>query len=281
MRNTRFDLVIAGAGFAGLTAAHAATVRGLNVAVIDKKPEPGSHIHTTGLLVKEVADEWDIPRRMTRKIHGIRLYAPNQNYIDLESPGYYFLATDTSAVLRQLAMQAWSTGTKLISNTPLKQLHEDQNQLTINNKYTSQFFIGADGARSTTAKLANFDTNKHYLSGVEVAMKNIKGVHEDRLHVFLDTSIARGYIAWLVPGVDNTYQVGLAAKQPHKPDLNTFLQKLSKTFDLSSATHLHRRGGLIPIGGTLRNFYNQNTMLIGDAAGMESVVHILVDLKGS
>lgn len=271
MRNTHYDLIIAGAGFAGLSAAHTASVRGLKVAVLDKKPDPGSHIHTTGLIVKELADQWDIPRHLTRKIHGIRLYSPNLNHIDLESPGYYFLATDTAGILRQLALKAWSTGSQIISNTPVNHLHHTTNQIEINNAtYTSRFLIGADGARSTVAKLSGFSQNHKFLSGVEVAMENIKGIHEDRLHVFLDASIAKGYIAWVVPGVNNTYQIGLASKLPHKPDLNAFLKILANTFDLTQAKELHRRGGLIPIGGTLRNFYNHNTMLLGDAAGMVS-----------
>ena len=55
----------------------------LSVADISDKRDPGEAPHTTGLLVKEVADAWDLPRAMTRKIHGVRLYAPSLRFIDL------------------------------------------------------------------------------------------------------------------------------------------------------------------------------------------------------
>ena len=52
-----FDLIIVGASFAGLVAARTAAMRGLEVAVIDAKPEAGHRVATTGILVKEAAEE--------------------------------------------------------------------------------------------------------------------------------------------------------------------------------------------------------------------------------
>jgi flavin-dependent dehydrogenase len=81
-----FDLVIAGAGFAGLACARAAATLGLRTAVLERKSDPGAAPRTTGILVKEVAEEWAIPRRLTRKVQGVRLYSPALRVLDLESP---------------------------------------------------------------------------------------------------------------------------------------------------------------------------------------------------
>ncbi|VAW06989.1 hypothetical protein MNBD_ALPHA05-693, partial [hydrothermal vent metagenome] len=62
-----YDLVVIGASFAGLIAARAAAHRGLKVAVLDAKTEPGARVRTTGLLVKEAIEECDIPAALTRK----------------------------------------------------------------------------------------------------------------------------------------------------------------------------------------------------------------------
>jgi choline dehydrogenase-like flavoprotein len=64
----RWDLAVIGAGFAGLAAAHAAAARGLRVVVMDRKSEAGERPHTTGLLVKEVADEWDVPGNLDSRL---------------------------------------------------------------------------------------------------------------------------------------------------------------------------------------------------------------------
>ena len=52
-----YDLVIVGASFAGLVAARTAAMRGLKVAVLEAKPEAGHRVATTGILVKEAAEE--------------------------------------------------------------------------------------------------------------------------------------------------------------------------------------------------------------------------------
>ena len=112
-----FDLVIVGASFAGLAAARSAAMRGLKVAVMEAKPEPGARVHTTGILVPEAAEEIDIPYWLTRRVPGVRLYAPNLNSIDLFSPGYAFLTTRTAELLRWLAREAVMAGAKLVCGT--------------------------------------------------------------------------------------------------------------------------------------------------------------------
>ena len=53
------DLIIVGAGFAGLACAQSAVRRGLRTWVLERKPAVGTRVHTTGLLVKEAAEDWD------------------------------------------------------------------------------------------------------------------------------------------------------------------------------------------------------------------------------
>ena len=88
-----FDLLIVGASFAGLAAARTAASRGLKVAVIEAKREPGARIHTSGILVKEAVEEIDLPHHLTRRVPGVRLYAPSLKSVDLFSPGYAFFTT--------------------------------------------------------------------------------------------------------------------------------------------------------------------------------------------
>jgi len=93
----KYDLVIAGGSFAGLACARTAALKGLKVAVLDGKKEPGARVHTTGIVVKEASDDFDLPARLMRKVRGVRLYAPNDRAVDLHAPGYFFQATDTAA----------------------------------------------------------------------------------------------------------------------------------------------------------------------------------------
>ena len=89
------------------------------------------------------------------------------------------------------------------------------------------------------------------------------------MHVFVDSELAPGYIAWVVPGVGIT-QVGLACKHPNHLTIEKFLDKIKPIADLTQTKPLERRGGLIPAGGVVSKLGAPKVMLIGDAAGTVS-----------
>jgi flavin-dependent dehydrogenase len=264
------DLAIVGASFAGLACAQAAAARGVRTLVLERKAEPGAACHTTGILVKEVADIWDVPRRLTRKIHGVRLYGPSLRWVDLASPGYYFLATDTPELLRWMAAQAEDAGASIrCAHAYQGASRTSSGFLLASQNTTCRYLVGCDGARSRVAQDFRLGRNRQFLVGAEIEMAGVEGVDDDRLHVLIDSTLAPGYIAWVVPGVGVT-QVGLAARQLVAGQLDRLLERFSQVFDYSRAKVVARRGGLIPCGGPLRRWAGDGVMLLGDAAGMVS-----------
>ena len=266
----RYDLVIIGAGFAGLVCARVAAERGLKVAVVDKKPEPGVQLHTTGIVVKEAAEELCIPPHLTRAISGVRLYAPGLRQIDLESPGYYFLATDTAGVLRWLAGEAERAGAVLTFGTAFERARREDDEIVLDSPaLRTRYLVGADGARSAVVRCFGLGVNRRMLVGVESQYTGIAGVDPDRLHCFLDTELSPGYIGWAVPGVGVT-QIGLAGRLGAKPSTDGLAEKLGRVFDFSQARLVERRSGPIPVGGAIHPFHAENVLLVGDAAGLVS-----------
>jgi flavin-dependent dehydrogenase len=264
-----FDLVIAGGSFAGLACARAAATLGLSTAVLERKRDAGEGVRTTGILVQEAADEVPVPRRLTRAIRGVRLYSRSLASIDLESPGYAFLATDTPDLLRWLAAEGRRAGAALFLGRPYSQARREEGQLDLGGGLRARFLVGADGARSRVARDFGLGRNRRFLAGVELEYEGVRGVDPDRLHCFLDARLAPGYIAWVVPGVGLT-QVGVAAALPRRPDLQGFLAVARRLFDFSAARLVSRRAGLIPVGGPVRPLSTKNVLLLGDASGAVS-----------
>ena len=262
-----FEVAIVGASFAGLACARTLATRGISTAVLERKEEPGEAPHTTGILVREVADEWDVPEELTRKIHGVRLYSPSKAFLDLTSPGYYFLATDTPTLMRWLAAQAEEAGARLLTNQPFQSAVRIRNKFWLESaEITCGFLVGADGAQSRVARDFNLGTNQSCLIGIELEYEGVRGVDEDRLHCFLDSELAPGYIGWVVPGLGIT-QVGLACQRRGKPELERFIQGLEKIFDFRRARIVGRRGGLIPVGGPVKPLGCADVLLVGTRRG--------------
>ncbi len=267
----QYDLAIVGASFAGLVCARVAAERGLKVAVIEKQSEPGATVHTTGILVKEAAEAWPAPPGLTRRIAGVRLYAPSMRSIDLASPGYYFLATDTGPLLRALAADAEAAGATLHCGTAFNGARREGGAIVIEHPaIAARYLIGADGARSAVAACFGLGRNRRFLVGLEAEYEGLEGVEGGRLHTFLDSRFAPGYIAWAVPGVGGITQIGLACRRADRPELAAFTEKLQRVFDFSRASVVARRSGPIPVGGAVLPVHAPGVALIGDAAGLVS-----------
>jgi flavin-dependent dehydrogenase len=268
----RFDLIIVGGSFAGLACARTAALKGLKVAVVDAKPEPGARVRTTGIVVKEASDDFDLPAHLMRKVRGVRMYAPNDRAVDLSAPGYFFQATDTAGVLRWMAGEAERAGAALLYGQKFESAIEHPRGIALPALgLHARFLIGADGARSKVAEHFGLSRNTKFLAGIEIECEPLEELDARFLHCFADSRIAPGYIAWAVPGVGVT-QIGVAARRPHRPDLGELLRRLKSVFDIRQVRVTARRSGLIPTGGTLRHLGTNRVLLVGDAAGMVSPV---------
>ena len=268
---SKFDLIIVGGSFAGLACARTAALRGLKVAVVDGKREPGAHVRTTGIVVKEAFDDCDLPASLMRKVRGVKLYAPDSRSVELSAPGYFFHATDTAGVLRWMAKEAERAGATLLYGRKFDGAEMYERGIALRNlDLHTQFLIGADGAKSKVAQCFGLPQNHRFLAGLEIECEPL-AIDPRFLHCFADSKIAPGYIAWVVPGVNGT-QIGVAASQPEKPDLAALLKRVRTLCDLKDIRVIERRSGLIPTSGVLSRIGNDRVMLIGDAAGMVSPV---------
>src|SRR5215470_16459498 len=231
-----YNLGVVGASFAGLVCARLGGLGGLRVVVLERQDEPSARVRTTGLLVKEVAERWEAPPRLTRRIRGVRLYGPSLSFIDLASPGYYFLATDTPRLMAWLAREAGRAGAQLRYGTPFRRLGRCEAGIELPDcGVRARFLVGADGPRSAVAGHCGLGRNSAFLLGAEAEIQGLRGLDPDRLHCFLDAGLMPGYIGWAFIGVGGMAQVGLACRQPARPDLGAFMAKLARLFDLGDS----------------------------------------------
>src|SRR3546814_16451871 len=76
----------------------------------------GIRLPTTGIIVGEAAEGTPLglmPAALSRRVEGVRLYAPNLRSLSLRSLGDYFLTTDTPNVMRWLADRMRAAGVEL------------------------------------------------------------------------------------------------------------------------------------------------------------------------
>jgi flavin-dependent dehydrogenase len=276
------DCTIIGASFAGLACASALAQRGLRVVVADKKSDPGEKLHTTGLLVKDVIDEVPlldgVPAHLVRRVERVRLYAPNLRHVDLQAPGYYFLATDTPGLMRWLAGRVVQAGAEVRCGVGFREARAVPGGFELGAALgRTRFLVGADGPRSNVARVLQLGRNRHFLAGLEHEYEGAILDEPGFLHCFIDRRLMPGYIGWMVQGVHGV-QVGLARSlrgargSDVKAAMAKMLVKVAGIADFRALRPDSIRAGLIPCGGLVHPLAMPRALLVGDAAGLVSPV---------
>lgn len=273
------DLVIVGASFAGAACAIAAAQRGLRVVVLERKHDPGDKLHTTGIIVKEAAEQTllnQLPAATTRRIEEVRLYAPGLKQVALAAPGYYFLTTDTPAVMRWLAEQMRAHGVELRLGCAFTDARRTADGWHVDGVGATRWLVGADGARSRVARRCGLGSVGQFLYGIEYEFPGATLASPGALHCFISKRYAPGYIGWIAQSPTGV-QAGLALRHDpahaRVPDIDGFLLRVGAAGGLPR--HLrpgHTRAGLIPCGGPVFDMARDRAILIGDAAGIVSPV---------
>jgi digeranylgeranylglycerophospholipid reductase len=273
------DVVVVGASFAGAACALAAARQGLRVCVLERKADPGAKLRTTGILVKEAVERTllrELPAALARRVEAVRLYAPNLRHLDLAAPGYYFLTTDTPALMRWLAGQLRAHGVDLRLGSAFTGCERTADGWQVHGVGVARYLVGADGARSRVAARCGLGTVRDFLYGIEYEFPGAQLARPDALHCFVSKRFAPGYIGWIAQSPTGV-QAGLAlrhdAARARAPDIDEFLLHVGHAGGLPRRlTPGHVRAGLIPCGGPVATMARDRAILVGDAAGLVSPV---------
>jgi flavin-dependent dehydrogenase len=274
------DVVIVGAGLAGLQCARLLGRQGLRVLLIDRKASLEQSIHTTGIFVRKTLEDFDIPADcLGPPLRHVTLYSPSRRSMELSSPHEEFRIGRMGRLYTRYLDHCLSAGVEWMPETRYSGHSELKDELVVrldsgscSSSVKTRYLIGADGSNSRVAKHLQLDTNREWIVGVEDVFANVPLAGPPRLHCFLDPQLAPGYLAWIAHDGEEAH-IGVGGYpglfEPVQA-LEKFRASLSGIVDLQNARQIERRGGRIPVGGVLRNIANRHGLLIGDAAGAVS-----------
>ncbi len=291
-----FDVVIVGAGLAGLQCAKALSQNSVNILLVDRKSDLTEGIHTTGIFVRKTLEDFEFPPgSLGKAVRKVALYSPKLKKIELASEKDEFRVGKMDLLYKSLLQDClnsgveFTNGTRYVSAITGKRSSagddhsngQASQQFSILNlekggkpfQVLTKIIVGADGAKSRVAKDLKLDENKAWIVGYEEVYKSSKNLREPMLHCFLDAKLAPGYLAWIADDSEEIH-IGVggypAVFEPRKA-LDIFKRKtIGNVFDLGEATMKETRGGRIPVGGVLKTIANSHGLLIGDAAGAVS-----------
>jgi flavin-dependent dehydrogenase len=257
------DVLVVGAGLAGLQTARLLAGQGFDVLVVDRRRTLGVGIRTTGIFVRRTLEDFDLPAvHLGPAIRRVLLYPPSRRApVELVSARDEFRVADMAGIYGHALAAARQAGARVRLGVayPVAGV-------------TARFTIGADGARSTVARRLGLDVNRHLIVGAEEVYPVADSGAPPTFHCVLDPRLAPGYLAWAVDDGEHAH-VGLAGRSDRLTGpLPALVRGFAAGFGAAPAPigPVRRRGGPIPVGGVLHRLACPAGLLVGDAAGAVS-----------
>jgi geranylgeranyl reductase family protein len=293
----KFDVLIAGAGPAGTSAAISLEKSGLSVGLFDKGKFPRDKICGDALSVdvvnqlKILSPELSVSfDQLSSKIpsYGVQIFSPDGNHIDIpfvhnqeKRSGYVCPRLDFDNLLMQHARNLSNVSIFEEHNINAVESRKDQIRLETNHgSFSAPLIVGADGAHSVVSKnlVGEKPDKDHYSAGLRVYYEGVSGFHSENfieLHFFRD--ILPGYL-WIFPLPENKANVGIgmlsSVVSKKKVNLKETLHKLLCTdtrfkerFKNAQPMEAVKGFGL-PLGSKKRRLSGERFLLTGDAASL-------------
>jgi flavin-dependent dehydrogenase len=276
-----FDVVIVGAGLAGLQTTRLLAESGVRALLVDRKRTLEDSVHTTGIFVRRTLEDFHLPEDcLGRPISRVTLYSPARRALALESKQEEFRVGRMAKLYARLLEDARRAGAAWSPSTRYAGLEDAGGRGSVVRlerggrawPVRARYLIGGDGARSRVARDLGLDENREWIVGVEDVLEGVPLEGPPQFHCFLDPRLAPGYLAWVVHDGEEAH-VGVgghAARFDPLRALESFREEVAGLFDFTRARCVERRGGRIPVGGVLERIANGRGLLIGDAAGAVS-----------
>ncbi|HEX5741005.1 MAG TPA: NAD(P)/FAD-dependent oxidoreductase [Pilimelia sp.] len=273
------DVLVVGAGLAGLHTATLLARRGHAVLLVERRPAPDTAIRTTGIFVRRTLEDFPLPPGcLGPPIRRVLLYPPNlRRPVALVSDRDEYRVADMAALYRAAARTAADAGVQLRYGTRYAGRRGDSHRLVGADgpaTVRARFVVGADGARSRVARDLGLDRNAQLLVGAEEVFPVSGTGGPPTFHCVIDPSLAPGYLAWAVDDGRHAH-VGVAGYADRFPAgvrraLERFGAAAPALTGSARPAQVQRRAGPIPVGGVLRRISCPDGLLVGDAAGAVS-----------
>ncbi|OYT58716.1 hypothetical protein B6U81_07380 [Thermoplasmatales archaeon ex4484_30] len=160
------DFIIVGGGPTGSMAARILANKGYNVMVLEEHSEVGKPVSCAGLVTERVIKISGVSNDVImNEIKGAFIYPPNGKEIIIGGEKRQAVVIDRERFDKEMMEMAMAEGAECKYEWKVRNASKD-NSIIVNGKekIKSNYLIGADGARSTVAKIFHFPEVKEYIS---------------------------------------------------------------------------------------------------------------------
>ncbi|TFF63585.1 MAG: NAD(P)/FAD-dependent oxidoreductase [Promethearchaeota archaeon] len=299
--NKIFDVIVVGAGTGGTIAARFAAKKGLDVCLIDRKPQKEIGNKICGDAVgNEIFDFLNIPhpkgQELSCHIKGAKLYPPNREkcltLIDPKQAGYVVNRIEFGQRLLNEALDN-GVNTFLDKTMALDLVYKDHKVAGIKVKLEtgekrelkSRLIIDASGLNSRIRKSTknsfienNFDDKDAILCFREIITfpnRDQEVMDQEYISIILDQEKAPGGYIWYFPKNDHSVNLGIGVHMHYGGKVKDFYKtNVFSEFIKTDAIDIQSSGGgVAPVRRPSWSCLDNGIMFVGDAAYQVNPLH--------
>jgi len=278
----KYDVLIAGAGPAGLSAAEAAARAGLRVAVFERSKEIGYPVHTSGGSWIAELRQLDVPERFMHPIRTGKFIAPNATAsFSYDEPVSCIL--DVRGLYQHLAARAAAAGAEIFANASVERIIFDGERpcgLSVrqHGEFSAPLLIDATGAAGVLAQQMKLrGAIMRYGLGAEYDFYWPEWPADTIALLFGSLAGPSGY-GWIFPHGDSRVRLGIGALRPDTTtEPRVLLEQLLARGEINgiplqrhAALEFHL--GMIPAIPPLAKTSTHGLLVVGDAGGLISTL---------
>ncbi|MGZ5514664.1 MAG: NAD(P)/FAD-dependent oxidoreductase [Candidatus Aminicenantales bacterium] len=265
------DVIVVGAGPSGLRTAARLAGAGLEVRVLEKKPRVGAGVLCTGIVGREVFDDFGLDRSpIVEELRRVRLVSPFATELIYEHPRPFACVVDRERFDGALAGSVAAAGAEIVCNARVEDIDVRPDGVEVSVKDEAGVVRREGAAVAVLATGVDFGLQKKlglssprdFLKGAQVEC-SFPGAETTTL--FFGRDIAPGAFAWSVPAGDGRARIGLLTRKDPKACLRRLLDR---SFDGVRITAEQSGIRTKPVAqGLLAKTSGDRVLAVGEAAG--------------
>ena len=267
----RADVIVIGGGPSGLRAAGRLAAAGLEVRVIEKKFRVGANVLCTGIVGREVFDDFGLDRgSVVEEIRTVRLVSPFSTVLTYEHPRPFACVVDREKFDGALAAAAVAAGADLACGSRVDDIAVGGDGVEVSvrdadgavSRQTAAVAVLATGVDFGLQKKLGLAVPRDFLKGAQVE-RSLPGL--DTTTLFFGRDVAPGAFAWSVPSGPGRARIGLLTKKDPKARLEKLLASNFGGVPGATENTLIRTKPVAQ--GLLSGTFGERVLAVGEAAG--------------